>query len=555
MPDYSNALAWTSTNDANGFDASDHTNDVWLSADGLNEPLSTVKTIVGAPQTISNNNVTNNSGQGIGYLYTWPAGAQPLWWTSQATELYTSTANVWLPPGSVDYLMQGTVLAAYVSDYTNPTQTVTVQLSPGQSNMLVVPGYITDGIICDVLDLPYPDSTYNGGTSYPRYRTDNFNESFMWPDDTTAVANASEVNGYTKASSVERDLMFRNYVNLLTGYYIFRPDDPLSSSVEPLTGANRPLHGNGPYYPSAGFYWPFDLVGVESGANFALTNATSDPDPTDTGAARFVAYSINMLSTNAAPEYAGELFYAGTGGTNVLSGTTAASTQITSSATWQIGLPSWASAYSTVMTNEASHYPTNIGGAIWRPLTFNGSNNFVLTSNILTPLATFIASIFPTDSHNSTGGYVSDGNGNIYRNTMAYAGRPTHYYDFSRSSWEPIPNNHLWTEGSIAPQDFVLPLGNWMTQEYAWHARAQNITIYTVGYGSAVNAYECGVLAQVANATNIISPGASQGTLTTNSRSYNSSQPIGQQFYATTPQDISNDFYQVGTAINGALTQ
>jgi hypothetical protein len=296
-------------------------------------------------------------------------------------------------------------------------------------------------------------------------------------------------------------------------------------------------------------------VGVDAGPSFGLTNATSDPDPTDTGAARYVAYSINMLSTNAAPEYAGELFYAGTGGTNVLSGTSAASTQITSSSTWQIGLPSWGSAFSTVMTNEASHYPTNIGGALWRPLTFNGSGNFVMTSNAATSQTALASTVWAGDSSNKTGGYVSDGNGNIYRNTMAYAGRPTHYYDFSRSSWEPIPNNHVWTEGTISPNDFVLPLGNWMTQEYAWHARAQNVTIYTVGYGSAVNAYECGVLAQVANATNIISPGGTQGTLTTNSRSYNAAQPIGQQFYATTPQDISNDFYTVGTAINGALTQ
>ena len=57
--------------------------------------------------------------------------------------------------------------------------------------------------------------------------------------------------------------MFRNYMNLLTGFYVFRPDDPLGTGIEPLTGAYRPLNAVGAYYPSAAFYWPFDLVGLD----------------------------------------------------------------------------------------------------------------------------------------------------------------------------------------------------------------------------------------------------------------------------------------------------
>jgi hypothetical protein len=146
------------------------------------------------------------------------------------------------------------------------------------------------------------------------------------------------------------------------------------------------------------------------------------------------------------------------------------------------------------------------------------------------------------DSSNKTGGYVADAQGNIYRNAMCYAGRPTHYFDFSTSQWRPIPDNHL--------QDVALGLGNWKAQEYAWHARQAGVTIFTVGYGSAVDASECSLL---------VSPNGTDSygnvTTATNSRSYITGQPVGQQFYANTPADISNDFYQVGTAISGALTQ
>ena len=65
----------------------------------------------------------------------------------------------------------------------------------------------------------------------------------------------------------------------------------------------------------------------------------------------------------------------------------------------------------------------------------------------------------------------------------------------------------------------------------------------------------------MANAVSVVTPTGGTNpdgtaTLSTNSNpSYITGQPVGQQYYATVPSDISNDFYQVGTAISGALTQ
>jgi Mg-chelatase subunit ChlD len=547
-PDYSNAVTYTPGFESqNGFDFQDHVNDQWQSADGVNEPLSSLKTIIGGSQTAVVPNTTNSAGLYNGFVA-----------SVGGTDYYTTSINVWMPPGSVDYTYTnngtGLPIKTVVSDYTNPSYTTNIDLVVNESNVLVVPGYVTEGIISDSLDLPFPDNAANFGTAYPRYRNDNYNIPFMWPDDTnsdstTAGFNEAEYgtgspNGNPQTSaSLERALMFRNYANLLTGYYVLRPDDPAGTSVEPLTGVTRPLYGNGAYYPGAGFYWPFDLVGIDQWPNFSLRNAISGQDPTDQGYDRFISYSINMLSTNAAPEYAGELFYEGTGGTNSFSGTSAVSTQITSSTSWRSGVPSFVNAFSNLMTNETSHFPTNIGGAIWRPMAFNGSNANLVNQNYVgnTNDAGLASEVTPGGS--PTGGYVQDGTGRIFKNAMAYSGRPTHYFDFSKSSWEPIPDNHI---GYLA-----LGLGNWKALEYAWHARAAGVTIYTIGYGHDVDSSECQLLAKVANATNVVVP--DNTNLFPNA--YLSTQPIGQQFYATTNTDISNDFYQIATAINGALTQ
>jgi hypothetical protein len=498
----------------------DHTNDVWLSADATtNEPLlNPGSTIIGGSiQAVTNSTL--------------------LWISSNAsglkTNYYTHTVDVWLQPGSVAYCYTNATLpahpVAYVSDYTNPTQDINLYVGSGGKVDLVVPGYIVDGLAYDGLDLPVPDT---GG--YPRYRQDNYQQPYLWNDDT-----APNTEPYS-STSLQRQLMFRNYPNLLTGFYVSRADDPLGAGYEPLItednppGAPRPLNGLGPYYPGAAFYWPFDLTGLDPWYTYVLT----DPGGGGPSAARHDAYSINMLSTNAAPEWSGELFYNSVSGsgTNVVSGTgNTAASQIMQSDDWQNGvsLIPYLSALANVsglMTNEATHN-TNITGSpsVWRPVSFNGLPNTATTLSSVTPSGT------------STGGWVSDGNGNYYPNTMAWSGRPTHYYDFSKSTWVAIADNH---DTNIQ----FLQMGNWKAQEYAWHARALGVTIYTVGYGTLVTDAQQAFLAQLANATNTTAGGGSN-------MPYNASQPIGAQFYATNAAQISNDFYSVGQAINEALTQ
>jgi Flp pilus assembly protein TadG len=514
-----------------------HTNDVWQSTDSSGyEPLNNPSASLNQGTTMS---VTNTA----------------LLYTSTGTSYYTQDVDCWLPPGSIMYyyinsaLYPNTPQEWVVSERTNPAKHVYWRLNPQGVLALVVPGYIVDGVAFDKLDLGY---SYPEDPSWPRYRCNNYQEAFMWNDDTAAFSEAP----YT-AKSTQRNLMFRNYPNLLTGFYVFRPDEPLSSATEPLDDTSpatqRPLYGNGPYYPSAGFYWPFDLAGVDYDATYGLRDPLSDPDPDDdqsySGGARHVAYSINMHSTNAAPEWAGELFYKSISGSGTSTssgvGSTAASA-IMQSADWKVGMPGFAQKLASapdIMTNEPTH-DSNITGSpsVFRPLSFTGGSN-----NLVSTPSTYVS---PGDSLNVTGGYMADGpvgwgppftgSVNIYRNTMAWAGRPTHYFDVTQSKWVPVANNHV---GNIQ----FLPIGNWKASEYCWHARAQGVTIYTVGYGSLVTEDEQAFLAQLANATNTTAGG---GTAMT----YNPSQPIGQQFYATNAAQISNDFYSVGQAINEALT-
>ncbi len=318
---------------------------------------------------------------------------------------YTHNLDVWLPPGSVDYLYHnGSISNAgtYVSDYTRPTKHISIYLASGDMNVLVVPGYVVDGFVYDGLDLAYPDNAAVGTVTNPTYnkfRVDNYSQPFMWPDDTTSSDTSLNTylhnnGGSFVSASLQRDLMFRNYVNLLTGYYVFRPDEPNGSGLERLitefpSGAPRPRYGLGAYYPSAGFYWPFggetdskgyvtNAVGVDYDSTFALSNPTVD---NGSPFSRHIAYSINMLSTNAAPEWYGELFYNSSSGagTNVMSGnSTTSASEIMQSDDWKVGAPAFMGPFfsSGIMTNEPTHN-TNIAGnpSVWRPAAFNGSQS------------------------------------------------------------------------------------------------------------------------------------------------------------------------------------
>jgi Putative Flp pilus-assembly TadE/G-like len=540
LPFISNAIAHTQPGASASFPnlIADHTNDIWQSADGINEPLPTPS---GSIQQGASMMVTNTTWLGTNAV---TVGAQ----APGTINYYTHSVDVWLQPGSVAYyytnaaaVAAGTSVA-YVSDYTNPTKHINLYVGFGGKVDLVVPGYITDGLLYDGIDLAY---SYPETPAYPRYRANNYQESYMWQDDT-----APYVDPYT-STSLQRQLMFRNYPNLLTGFYVSRPDDPIGSGFEPLItednppGAPRPLNGLGPYYPGAAFYWPFDLVGVDYDPTYAQIDPNGAPDPELSqgyiGGSRHGAYSINMLSTNAAPEWAGELFYKSMsgGGTSVTAGTgNTAVSQIMTSGDWQNGEPGFVSVMAGVtglMTNEPTHN-TNIVGSpsVWRPLAFNGS---------VFPAETDISQVTP--SKTSTGGWVSDGQTppHYYPNTMAWSGRPTHYFDFSQSKWIPIADNHITNIQ-------FLQMGNWKAEEYAWHARALGVKIYTVGYGTLVTPAQQVFLAQIANSTNTTAGGGAGTNIP-----FNPSQPIGQQFFATNSADISNDFFQVGQAINAALTQ
>ncbi|MCE0497595.1 MAG: pilus assembly protein TadG-related protein [Methylacidiphilales bacterium] len=547
MPFYTNALNdLTFETGLNNY--SHHTNDYWVSLDtntggGSNpslEPLS------GSTQV--------NTGSGVAGA---PASITtfPLVGLNSTTNVYASTINVWVQPGAIDYYYHNSSspTAAYLGDCNNPTNTITLQMVQGDSNELVVPGYVVDGFLFDGLDLAYYDASHSDGDStaeyWARYRADNYNQPFMWPDDQTPNPTSTIGSGYPffwgpspVRASVMRSLLFRNYVNMLTGFYVMRADDPMGTGVEPLTGAQRPLNGLGPYYPTAAVYWPFDLVGIGTDPSFSLTNALEDPDSTGNEYSRRNAWTINMLSTNADPEWAGELFYMGTGGTSVTSSNTAVSSVMSSAADWQIGAPTWlTSAFGTDMTNDpTSNTSISPNPKVWRPGTFRGT--FIGTVSSGTNGSAVLSVVNGTTS--ATGGYLYDSStGDVYKNSMCWNGRPTHYYNFATSTWQAIQDNH---HTDIQAE----PLGFWKAEEYAWHARAAGVTIYTVGYGAVVADSQNTILATMANATNV---NLTNGTST--NISYISSQPIGQQYYADSTNAISNDFYEIGTAINAALTQ
>jgi Flp pilus assembly protein TadG len=506
-----------------------------------------IQSIASSDATIEQNNLYSSAFVGAPKTYTADTFIEPY----SPYQVYSTNVNVWLPPGSVDYVYHSgssTPALTYVSQMNNPAYTVNVNLSTtGDSNVLVVPGYVIDGIAYDGLDLEYPSSTASSTAVY--YQQSNFVVPWMWQDADPVTGDGTADGLATGAFQTDaeviagqpprqRELMMRNYMNLLTGYYLFRPDDPPGVGLNPFVpGTYYPLNPVGAYYPSAAFYWPFDLVGLDQYPTFGLIDPTV-PDPSPNGRARAIAYSINMLSSNAAPEWSGELFYHGTGA--ALSGTTAASTLMTSKGDWQVGMPGWATAdfdhEGLTTKTETAHDTTQLPTAVvWRPLTYNGSNNVVSGG---------ISGVTIGDAANYTGGYVQAPNGTIFRNAMAWSGRPTHYYDFSNSTWVPIGTNHTKNVQ-------MLPLGNWKAQEYCWHARALGVTIYTVGYGGAVSDAEQAFLATLANATNT-SAGGGTNILPGN---YNTAQPIGQQFYATNSDQIGVDFSNVATAINAALTQ
>ncbi len=147
-------------------------NQVFQSIDsGTNEPLykpGGVAVLDGAPMTKTNSML----------LYTDPATGK---------NYYTHDLDVWLQPGSVVYYYANgsaypnTPSQVFVSDLTNPTKNVMLHMTNTAVAKLVVPGYVVDGIAYDGLDLGYSDPQ---DPKFPYYRCNNYQEAFMWPDDT-----------------------------------------------------------------------------------------------------------------------------------------------------------------------------------------------------------------------------------------------------------------------------------------------------------------------------------------------------------------------------------
>ncbi len=235
LPYVTNAIADPPTNDFANLKPN-HIKDVWLSSDGTSDetlanPNTTLIGGSGTTQSSSTQMVTNTS---------WVASNS----SGPLTNYYTHNFDVWLQPGAVAYLYHnGAISNAYVSDYTNPTKHINLYVASGDKVDLVVPGYIADGVVFDGLDLAYPDNSAASLSTYPRYRFDNYQQPLMWPDDVGGDDPNDPFDAYY-TSSLERQLMFRNYPNLLTGFYLFRADEPDGPGIEPLiTDASPPSTG------------------------------------------------------------------------------------------------------------------------------------------------------------------------------------------------------------------------------------------------------------------------------------------------------------------------
>ena len=182
-----------------------HWHDTWMSADGINEPLqggpSADTLIIGASKTITTTSwVGTNAGGTINY--------------------YSHNFDVWLQPGAVAFCYTNAPGSAvpYVSEYTNPEKHVNLYVGSGGTVELRVPGYIADGTFYDNLDLGLPDDFSDGPGDFPKFRADNFQQPFQWCDDTNSVAASLADNSSYQSTSLQRQLAFRNYVNLLTGF-------------------------------------------------------------------------------------------------------------------------------------------------------------------------------------------------------------------------------------------------------------------------------------------------------------------------------------------------
>lgn len=243
----------------------------------------------------------------------------------------------------------------------------------------------------------------------------------------------------------------------------------------------------GLYYPGGAFYWPYD--------NYVLEYDTT----------RFYN-GVPRNSTNigvCGGVDQGYLFYNSSG-------------QMTSWSNWTNGAPGWLmQSYNYPRMNTNYFYNTI---SAWRPNTVTG---------------------FPTASgytNNPYGGYALWKSGTTTitnNNVMAYSSRATHFYDFSQSSWTAITN---WDNEKAQ----MLPLGNWKTSNYCYYARADGVTIYTIGFSTSVTTTQQSFLQAMAN-----------------DPAYNpiTSQPEGKFYYTTNSSSLTPYFKDIADQIRAVISQ
>ncbi|MEZ0300198.1 MAG: VWA domain-containing protein [Candidatus Methylacidiphilales bacterium] len=398
---------------------------------------------------------------------------------------YATNVNVWMQPGSVNYHFRRDFPDNPIVTYSYQTnRMITVVMNKGDSNQLVVPGYIVDGVASGYYPMSsdasidyraigsYRDTDFSTRTNWMKStaKGDMYAVNFgSWPD--VAVSATGTDNWADQMNSEVRLLTMRNAVNLWSDPLIYAPDD--------YRDANGPINPSGTFYGGGAWYWPVDGLALQVGRqdtgvgenlnfvpNYASNNFIAvtriDPTPTNVAGIQVADYyvrnaRVTRMSTNMAllkPPADADLWITNPG-----------ITKVTDPSYWKTGLPTWA-------VNTVA-YGMNDDGPRWRP------------NHLGTPWTDgFNAKGQPILSVNRTGGFMitKDSLGTVRTNinVMAWSGRPTHYFSIVNSRWVSITNE--WNSaGNITSQ------GNTKTRNYCSYIRRDpfNVTIYTVGMGSA----------------------------------------------------------------------
>jgi hypothetical protein len=409
---------------------------------------------------------------------------------------HQSNINVWLPPGAALYKYNSSgVIGVTWSRQTNTI--VRTELLAGQTNMLVMPGYILDGVAL-------------GGTV--NYDTD---PEPRWDGNDTIYDGGYVSDG----TGVYKNLMFmRNRRNIDGGRiivhpapYEIKPDGTslLEAGSRTASRAQNGFAGNsgtiGTYYPTGRAFF------LNNNSSWGGTSAywkSSD---------NFLSYSTNMVY--AVPHWGGGTFYKSNG------------QQINTLSMWQTQAPVWlTNSYNPVMalvTNAAA--PSQI---IWKPISYSGI-----------PLATVAATngwanpptLAQIMSRNTTGGgmlVLDPATGTYSTNimTMSYNARPQWRYDFKDGRWEQYSNGSLTADAEDA------------SKMYCKKIREQNVTVYTVSFLSdSTFAGKINLFMDMSNDRS-------------NVATFDAGEPAGKSFNTPDASQIPTFFQYIANEITSVIT-